>query len=322
MNSIRVHRTGGPEVLSYEETPTPRVEPGKVLVKIEYSGLNFIDTYYRTGLYKTQVPYTPGQEAAGVVAEVGSGVKDFKPGDPVAYTGILGTYAEYALVPAARLLNRPLALDARTAAASLLQGLTAHYLTHTTYPLKRGETCLVHAAAGGMGLLLCQVARMIGATVIGTVSTPEKEKLAREAGADHVVRYTEQDFLEEVRRITEGKGVHVVYDGVGQSTFEKGIHALRPRGMMVLFGQSSGPVTNFDPSLLSIRGSLFLTRPGLSWYISTREELTMRAEALFDWILKRGLKIRIDREFPLRDAAEAHRAIESRGTAGKVLLRP
>ncbi len=322
MKAIRVARTGGPEFLSYEDIPLPEPGPGQVLVKIEAIGVNFIDTYYRTGFYKADLPFTSGQEAAGTVAGIGADVKEWSKGDAVAYTNVMGAYAEYQVVKADRLVRRPAEIDAKLGAAAMLQGMTAHYLTHTTYSLKKGELCLVHAAAGGMGLILCQVAKMLGATVIGTVSTEEKAKLARAAGADHVILYTRQDFEEEVRRITKRKGVHVVYDGVGQSTFAKGMYCLRPRGMMVLFGQSSGPVESFDPSILSIRGGLFLTRPGLGWYIAKREELMERSSAVFDWIRTGRVKFTVSREFPLKAAAEAHRALEGRQTTGKILLIP
>ncbi|MBI2890779.1 MAG: quinone oxidoreductase [Nitrospirae bacterium] len=322
MKAIRVNKLGGPEVLSYEDIPMPEPGPIQVLVRIEACGLNYIDTYYRTGFYKTDVPFTAGQEAAGTVEKVGAEVTDLRVGDRVAHTGILGSYAEYQVVKADRVVKRPDGVDARTAAAVMLQGMTAHYLTHSTYALKSGEWCLVHAAAGGMGLLLCQVAKLLGAKVIGTVSTEEKAKLAREAGADHVILYTKTDFEEEVRRITEKKGVHVVYDGVGKTTFSKSIYCLRPRGMLALYGQASGAVESFDPSILSIRGALFLTRPGLGWYISKREELVERSTAVFDWIRSGKLGIRISRELRLREAADAHRALEGRQTTGKVLLIP
>ncbi len=322
MKAIRVHATGGPDVLRYEDVAQPAPGPGQALVKVEAAGVNFIDIYQRRGLYPVPLPFTPGQEAAGTVAAVGPGVADVKPGDRVAYTGVLGAYAEYAVVPAERLVVLPEGMDARQGAAAMLQGMTAHYLACTTYPLKPGDACLVHAAAGGVGLLLCQVAKRRGARVIGTVSTREKAALAREAGADEVILYTEQDFEAEVKRLTRGAGVNVVYDSVGQTTFAKSLNCLAPRGMLVLFGQSSGPVGPFDPQLLSQKGSLFLTRPSLAHYVATRAELLARAQEVLGWIRAGTLKLRIGREFPLAQAAAAHRALEGRETAGKVLLIP
>jgi NADPH2:quinone reductase len=322
MKAIRVHATGGPDVLRYEDVAQPAPGPGQALVKVEAAGVNFIDIYQRRGLYPVPLPFTPGQEAAGTVAAVGPGVADVKPGDRVAYTGVLGAYAEYAVVPAERLVVLPEGMDARQGAAAMLQGMTAHYLACTTYPLKPGDACLVHAAAGGVGLLLCQVAKRRGARVIGTVSTREKAALAREAGADEVILYTEQDFEAEVKRLTRGAGVNVVYDSVGQTTFAKSLNCLAPRGMLVLFGQSSGPVGPFDPQLLGQKGSLFLTRPSLAHYVATRAELLARAQEVLGWIRAGTLKLRIGREFPLAQAAAAHRALEGRETAGKVLLIP
>src|SRR5213594_23467 len=322
MKAIRVHAPGGPETLRYEDVEQPVPGPGQVLVKIEAAGVNFIDVYQRTGHYKAPVPFTLGQEAAGTVAAVGSGVAEPNVGDRVAYTAILGAYAEYAVVPADRVVRLPDGVSARQGAAAMLQGLTAHYLATTTYPLKVGDACLVHAAAGGVGLLLFQIAKLRGARVLGTVSTREKAALARAAGADEVILYTEQDFESEVKRLTSGAGLQVVYDSVGRTTFDKGLNCLARRGLMVLYGQSSGPVGPFDPLLLSQKGSLFLTRPTLGDYIATRAELLQRAGEVLGWIKSGKLKLRIDHEFPLAQAAEAHRALEGRKTTGKVLLIP
>jgi NADPH2:quinone reductase len=322
MKAIRVCETGGSEKLKYEELPVPSPSPGEALVKIYSIGLNFIDVYFRTGLYKSDLPFTPGMEAAGIVESVGEGVTGLKTGDRVAYAGVIGAYAEYSLVKASRLVPLPPGIDFNSAAALMLQGLTAHYLTHSTFPLKRGETLLVHAAAGGVGLLLIQIAKKIGARIIGTVSTKEKAALARDAGADHIILYTQDDFEQEARRLTGGTGVDVVYDSVGKTTFEKSLNCLRRRGMMVLFGQSSGPVSPMEPGMLNVKGSLYLTRPGLAHYTATREELLWRAGELFQWISEKKLNIRIDRTYPLKEAAQAHEALESRQTAGKVLLEP
>ena len=322
MKAIRVHSPGGPEALRYEDVPQPSPAAGQVLVKVEAVGVNYIDVYQRTGLYKVATPFTLGQEAAGVVTAVGSGVTDPKVGDRVAYTSILGAYAEYAVVPADRVVVLPDGVTARQAAAALLQGMTAHYLACTTYPLKAGDTCLVHAAAGGVGLLLCQIASRRGARVIGTVSTREKAALAREAGARDVILYTEQDFEAEVKRLTNGLGLQVVYDSVGKTTFEKGLNCLTRRGMMVLYGQSSGPIASFDPQVLSQKGSLFLTRPTLAHYITTRAELVARAGEVLSWVKSGTLKVRIEHEFSLAETAEAHRALEARKTTGKLLLIP
>ncbi len=320
MNAIRVLRTGGPEVLRYEELPTPTPGPRDALVKIEATGVNYADVYQRTGIYGWALPFTVGLEAAGVVEEVGPQVSELRPGDRVAYAGVPGAYATHAVVPAERLVKIPRGLDARTAAAAMLQGMTAHYLSHSTYPLKAGDMALVHAAAGGVGLLLVQMAKMRGARVIGTVSTEAKAVLAREAGADNVILYTQQDFEAEVKRLTGGRGVQVVYDGVGKTTFEKSLNCLAPRGYLVLFGQSSGPVPPFDAQVLNAKGSLFLTRPTMGHHIATREELLQRAGDVLGWVASGRLKLRIDRTFPLADAAEAHRRLESRQSAGKILL--
>ena len=322
MKAIRVHAPGGSDALRYEDVPRPTPGPGQVLVKIEAAGVNFIDVYQRTGLYKVPLPFTLGQEAAGSVAAVGPGVNEPKVGDRVAYTSILGAYAEYAVVPAERVVVLPDGVSTKQGAAAMLQGMTAHYLATSTYPLESGNACLVHAAAGGVGLLLCQVAKLRGARVLGTVSTREKAALARAAGAAEVILYTEQDFEAEVKRLTNGAGLQVIYDSVGKTTFEKGLSCLAPRGMMVLFGQSSGPVGPFDPQVLSQKGSLFLTRPTLAHYILTRPELVARAGEVLGWIKSGKLKLRIDREVPLAQVAEAHRLLEGRKTTGKVLLIP
>ena len=323
MKAIRVHSPGGPEVLRFEEVQDPTPGEGQTLVRIEAIGVNFIDVYHRTGLYKVpSLPFTLGQEAAGTVEAVGPGVSDLAPGDRVAYTGVMGSYAEKAVVPADRLVRLAERLSARDGAAAMLQGMTAHYLACSTFPLKPGDACLVHAAAGGVGLLLCQIAKMRGARVFGTTSTEDKAQLAREAGADEVILYTEKDFAAEVRRLTDGQGVQVVYDGVGRATFDKGLNALARRGMMALFGQASGPVPPFDPAILNAKGSLYLTRPSLFHYIATREELAARATDVLGWIRDGKLKLRVEHEFPLSEAAEAHRALEGRRTTGKVLLLP
>ena len=322
MKAVRVHAPGGPDALKYEDVPEPTPKPGEAIVKIDAAGLNYIDVYQRSGLYKLDLPLTLGLEAGGTVTAVGAGVTEVKVGDKVAYTGVPGAYAQYAAVPAQRLVVLPPGLQPKQGAAAMLQGMTAHYLACSTYPLKTGDTCLVHAAAGGVGLLLCQIARMRGARVIGTVSTDEKAKLAREAGADQVILYTKQDFEVEVKRITGGKGLQVVYDSVGKTTFDKGFNCLAPRGMMVLYGQSSGPIGAFDPQVLNQKGSLFLTRPSLGHYTATREELQQRAGEVLGWIRDGKLKLRTELEFPLKDAAEAHRALEGRKTTGKVLLIP
>jgi len=322
MKAIRVHAPGGPEALQFEETERPAPGPGQVLVKIEAAGVNFIDTYQRTGHYKVPLPFIPGQEAAGIVAAVGPGVAEPRVGDRVAYATVLGAYAEYAVVPADRVVGLPDGVSAKQGAAAMLQGTTAHYLATSTYPLKPGDTCLVHAAAGGVGLLLCQIAKLRGARVLGTVSTREKAALARGAGADEVILYTEQDFETEVKRLTNGAGLRVIYDSVGKTTFEKGLSCLALRGMMVLYGQSSGPVGPFDPQVLNQKGSLFLTRPTLVHYIATRAELLARAGEVLGWIERGMLKVRIERELPLAQAAEAQRLLEGRKTTGKVLLIP
>jgi NADPH:quinone reductase len=322
MKAIRVSHTGGPEVLQLEDVPDPSPGSGEAVVRLEAIGVNFVEIYHRRGLYSSQLPFTPGTEGAGTVVSVGRDVTGLRPGDRVASVNLLGSYAELARAPADRLVLLPETVDTRTAAAAMLQGLTAHYLATSTYPLKSGDWCLIHAAAGGVGLLLCQIARDRGARIIGTVSTPEKAELARAAGADEVVRYTQQDFVSEARRITSGRGVSVVYDSVGKTTFEGSLDSLAPRGMLVLFGQSSGPVPPVDPQLLNSKGSLFLTRPTVAHYSATKEELGARATDLFQWVMTGALKVRVDRTFPLAQATEAHRALEGRGTTGKVLLIP
>jgi NADPH2:quinone reductase len=322
MKAIRVHHHGGADVLRYEDIPTPRPGPGQVLVRVEAAGLNFIDVYERTGLYQVELPRTLGVEAAGTVTEVGPNVTDFAPGDRVAYTLVPGAYAEYAVVPADRVVRVPSGVTTKQAAAAILQGMTAHYLASSTHQLRPGETCLVQAAAGGLGLLLCQVAKLRGARVIGTVSTEAKAELARAAGADEVILYTQQDFELEVKRLTGGAGVQVVYDSVGKTTFLKGLNCLARLGIMVLCGQSSGPVEPIDPQVLHRKGSLFLTRPSLGHYIAIRDELVARANEVFGWIADGRLAVRIDREYPLSEAAAAQRALEGRQTTGKVLLVP
>ncbi len=322
MKAIQVQQVGGPDVLRLVEVADPRPGPGEALVKVEAAGVNFIEIYQRKGLYPSPLPFTPGTEGAGRVLEVGPGVSAVKPADRVASVNLMGSYAELAWAPAERLVVLPEPIDARTGAALMLQGLTAHYLTTSTYRLSQGTWCLVHAAAGGVGLLLCQIARTHGARVIGTVSTEEKAALALQAGAEEVVLYSKQDFVAEVRRITGGRGVSVVYDSVGKTTFEGSLNSLSARGMLVLFGQSSGPVPPVDPQVLNSKGSLFLTRPTLAHYVATREELLARAKDLFDWVRNRSISVRIDRIFQLADAAAAHRALESRETMGKVLLIP
>ncbi|HXV79556.1 MAG TPA: quinone oxidoreductase [Candidatus Binatia bacterium] len=322
MKAVRVHKVGGPEVLRHEEIPLPQPKAGEARVKIEAIGVNYVDIYQRTGLYPLETPFTLGREAAGVVEEVGEGVTEVRKGDRVAYAMILGSYAEYAIVPAAKLVPLPPTIDAKSAAALMLQGMTAHYLTDSTYDLKRGETALIHAAAGGVGLLLTQIAKLRGANVIGTVSTEAKAQLAKEAGADHVILYTQTDFAAEVKKITNGKGVHVVYDSVGQTTFDKSLDCLRPRGYLALFGQSSGPVPPFDPATLNAKGSLFLTRPSLAHYMLDRAELLRRANDLFAWTAAGKLQLRIAKAFPMTEAAEAHRRLEGRKSTGKLLLLP
>jgi NADPH:quinone reductase len=322
MKAIQVKQPGGPAVLELLDVPVPEPKTTEAVVKLAASGVNFIDVYQREGRYKVPLPFVLGQEGAGVVTAVGSNVTSVKAGDRVAWTGLLGGYAEYAAVSADRLVAIPAGVTNQQAAAAMLQGMTAHYLCHDTYPLKRGETALVHAAAGGVGLLLVQMAHDIGARVLATVSTEEKAKLAREAGADEIILYTQSDFEAETRRQTNGQGVHVVYDSVGKTTFEKGLNVLRPRGMMVLFGGSSGAVPPFDLIALSQKGSLYVTRPTLVNYIASREELLSRSAAVFAMISSGKLKLRIAHTYPLAEAQRAHRDLEGRKTTGKLLLLP
>lgn len=322
MKAIQVQKTGGPEVLTLVDLPVPRPKPNEVTVKIAASGVNFIDVYFREGRYPAQLPFVDGQEGAGTVTEVGSEVKSVKTGDHVAYSNVLGSYAEYASVPAEKLVKVPVGLSDEQAAAAMLQGMTAHYLVYSTYPLKNGETALIHAAAGGVGLLLVQMAKNIGARVIGTAGSDEKAKLAKDAGADEVIVYTKQDFEAETKRLTDNKGVHVIYDGVGKSTFEQDLNLLRPRGYLVLFGASSGAVPPFDPIKLSQKGSLFLTRPSLMHYVATREELEKRAGDVLGWIAAGKLKLRIAHKYKLQDAQQAHKDLENRKTTGKALIIP
>ena len=322
MNSIRVHKTGGPEVLRIEELPDPAPGPGELVVNIEAIGVNYLEIYQREGLYTVQRPFTPGSEAAGTVRALGSGVTEFRVGDRVVSHSMRGAYASRAIVAADRAVKIPEGITSKVAAAVFLQGLTAHYLATSTYPLKMGDNCLVHAAAGGVGLLLCQIAKKRGAFVIGTASTPEKLELAHDAGADETINYTSRDFVTEVKRITGEVGLAVVYDSVGRTTFEGSLNCLRRRGMLALFGQSSGPVPPLDPQILNRKGSLFLTRPTLNDYVATREELLQRSSELFGSVKDGTLKVRIGAEFPLVRAADAHRALASRKTMGKIVLMP
>src|SRR6266852_5308792 len=322
MKAIQIQKTGGPEVLTLVDVPVPRPKPNEVVVKIAAAGVNFIDVYFREGRYPSPLPFIDGQEAAGTVTETGSEVKSLKPGDRVAYTGIMGAYAEYSAVPADRLVRVPSGITDQQAAAAMLQGMTAHYLLCGSYPLKKGETTLIHASAGGVGLLLVQMAKNIGARVIGTAGSEEKAKLAREAGADEIILYDRQDFEAETKRLTDGKGVHVVYDGVGKTTFDKDLNVLRPRGYLVLFGASSGAVPPFDLARLSQKGSLFVTRPTLVHHIATPEELQRRATDVLNMIATGKVKLRIEHIYPLREAQQAHRDLEARKTTGKLLLIP
>ena len=322
MRTIHVQQPGGPESLQLAEVPTPQPGPKQALVRIAAAGVNFIDIYFRKGVYKADVPFTVGSEAAGTVDAIGPDVTDVAVGDRVAYAMHRGAYAEFAIVPASQLVKIPDEIDFQTAAAAMLQGMTAHYLTHSTYPLRSGETCLVHAAAGGAGRLVVAMARHRGARVLGTVSTEEKARAAREAGAHEAILYTEVDFEQEVKRLTDGEGVHVVYDSVGKTTFEKSLACLRPRGMLALFGQSSGPVPPLDPQILNTRGSVFLTRPSLAHYLLTRDELLWRAGDVFKAIQSGEMRLRIDHIYSLADAAQAHRDLESRKTIGKLLIVP
>jgi NADPH2:quinone reductase len=322
MKAALVNKFGAPETIEYADIPAPDPGPGEARVKLAAIGVNFIDIYFRTGLYKANPPVVLGQEGAGTVDKVGPDVKDVRPGDRVAYCMVRGSDAEYAVVPAWQLVKLPDALDFRVAAAVLLQGMTAHYLTHSTFELKSGDTCLVHAAAGGVGLLLVQIAKMRGARVIGTAGTQDKAAKARAAGADEMILYTDHDFVAETKRLTAGRGVDVVYDSVGKSVFLGSLDCLRPRGMLVTFGNASGAVPPFEPLLLSQKGSLFVTRPTLANYAQTREELDWRAGDVLRWVAEGKLKVEIYREYPLSDAAQAHRDLESRKTSGKLLLIP
>ena len=322
MKAIQVKQTGGPEAMELVELPVPQPKANEAVVKLSASGVNFIDVYFREGRYKAPLPVVLGQEGAGGVTAVGADVKSVKTGDRVAWSGLQGSYAEYAAVAVDRLVPIPAGVTDQQAASVMLQGMTAHYLSHDTFPLKSGQTALVHAAAGGVGLLLTQMAHNMGARVIATVSTDEKAKLAREAGADEVILYTQLDFEEETKRLTGGKGVDVVYDSVGKTTFEKGLNVLRPRGYMVLFGGSSGAVPPFDLIQLSTKGSLYVTRPTLGAYISTREELMARSGDVFGMMAVGKLKLRIEHTYPLAEAQRAHRDLEGRKTTGKVLLIP
>lgn len=322
MKAIQVQQTGGPEALKLVDLPVPKPKPNEAVVKIAAAGVNFIDVYFREGRYPAQLPFVDGQEAAGTVTELGDEVKSVKSGDRVAYTGVIGAYADYAVAPADRLVRIPEKITEHQAAATMLQGMTAHYLVYSTYPLKKGDTALIHAAAGGVGLLLVQLAKNLGARVIATVGSEEKARLVREAGADEVIIYTQQDFETETRRLTDGKGVHVAYDGVGKTTFEKNLNIMRPRGYVVLFGGASGPVPPLDLIKLSQKGSLFVTRPTLASYVATRDELENRANDLFNMIGAGKLKLRIEHIYKLADAQQAHRDLEERKTTGKLLLIP
>lgn len=322
MKAIRIHEHGDPDVLLYEEVPLPEPGHGEVRVKIEAAGVNYVDIYHRRGLYKQPLPFTPGMEGGGSVDKVGEGVTAVSAGQRVAYAMQIGSYAEYAIVPARTLVKVPQEMDIESATAVMLQGMTAHYLSCSTYPIQKGDAVLIHAAAGGVGLLLVQMAKLRGARVIGTTSTAEKADLARKRGADEIVLYNQTDFVEAVRQFTQGEGVAVIYDGVGQTTFYKGLDCLRPRGYMVLYGQASGPVSSFDPQILNQKGSLFLTRPSLGHYAATQEEIQMRADDLFNWMKSGTLDVRVDQNFPLSEAAAAHRYIEGRRTKGKLLLLP
>ncbi|MEO7001252.1 MAG: quinone oxidoreductase [Ktedonobacterales bacterium] len=322
MQAIRISETGRPDVLRLEDVPTPHPGPGQALVKLEAAGVNFIEIYQRLGQYKMPLPFTPGGEGAGVVEAVGAGVTDVQTGDRVAAVALAGAYAQYALAAAEQLVIVPPSIDLRTAAAVMLQGMTAHYLSHSTYPLKAGDTALVYAAAGGVGRLLTQIAKKRGARVLACVSTAEKATLAKSAGADEIIMYTQQQIADEARRLTNGAGVDVVYDSVGKDTFEQSLDSLKPRGYLVLYGQSSGPVAPMNPQTLNAKGSLFLTRPTLAHYIATRDELLTRANDLFGWITSGELDVRIDKTWPLAGAAQAQEYLAGRKSQGKLLLLP
>jgi NADPH2:quinone reductase len=320
MRAIRIHENGGPEVMRLEELPTPEPGEGQVRVNVDAAGVNFIDIYQRSGAYKLQLPLTLGLEGAGTVDTVGPGVSSLEAGDRVAWNGVPGSYASQTLVPADKAVKLPEGVSAERGAAIMLQGMTAHYLAHSTYSLQPGDTCLIHAAAGGVGLLLCQIAKLRGARVIGTVSTEEKAALARKAGADEVILYSQQDFEPEVKRLTDGKGCAVVYDSVGKDTFDRSLNCLRPRGVLALFGQSSGAVSPVDPQVLAGKGSLFLTRPTLVHYTLTREEIDWRAQDLFGWIKAGKLDVRIGGRYPLAEVGGAHEDLAARRTTGKLIL--
>jgi NADPH:quinone reductase len=322
MKLIRVHEPGGPEAMKLEEGEKPSPGPGQALVKIEAGGVNFIDIYFRSGAYKSNLPLTPGQEGAGVVEAVGPDVTDVKAGDRVAWAGPLRSYAEYQVIPAAQLVPTPEGVSSEDAAAAMLQGITAHYLSHSTYPIQQGDVCLIHAAAGGVGQLLCQMAKMRGARVLGTVGSREKAEIAREAGADEVILYEEENFTTRARELTGGKGVQVVYDMVGKTTFEGSLDSLAVRGYMVLVGRASGPAPLLDPQALNAKGGLFVTRPSIAHYTQTREELLWRARDMFDWVGSGKLKLRIEDRIPLAEAPRAHELLAGRRTAGKLLLIP
>ncbi len=322
MHAIQIAKTGGPDSLIYAESDKPSPKPGEALIAIEAIGVNFIDVYFREGRYPSPLPFIPGQEAAGTVVEVGDGVTSVRPGDRVAWCGVPGTYAEFAVAPTARLVPVPVNVTSQQAAAAMLQGMTAHYLSHSTYAIQPGDDVLIHAGAGGTGLLLTQMAKKLGARVFTTVSTEQKAALSRDAGADAAILYTQVDFAAEVKRLTAGKGLPVVYDSVGRSTFEQSLTCLRPRGTMVLFGGSSGAVPPFDLIRLSTLGSLFVTRPTLKDYIASRDELAARAAQVFQWLADGSLSLRIEHTYTLRNAAQAHRDLESRNTTGKVILTP
>jgi len=322
MKAVRIQAHGGSEALQYEDIEQPQAGPSELLVKVEAAGINYIDTYQRSGLYQIPLPATLGLEASGTVAEIGGDVSRFKVGDRVAYTNVLGAYAEYAAVHEDKVVALPDGVSFNEGAAAMLQGCTAHYLSQSTYPIKKDDSCLIHAAAGGVGLILIQMAKNAGAYVIGTVSTEEKAELARAAGADEVILYSQSDFETEVKRITDGQGVNVVYDSVGKSTFEKSVDCLQRFGYMVLYGNASGPVTEFNPATLGPKGSLFLTRPTLFDYTADRESLEWRSGDVFNWIADNKLKLRLEHFYPLADTKAAHDALEGRKTTGKIILTP
>jgi len=322
MKGIRIHEYGNANVLKYEDIEKPEPKENEARIRLEAIGVNFIDIYHRKGLYPNKLPLIPGMEGAGVVDKAGVGVSDLKQGDRVAYAMNLGSYAEYSIVPAWKLAKIPDRINTKTACAAMLQGMTAHYLTHSTFKIKKNNIILLHAAAGGVGLLLTQIAKKLGARVIGTMGNEEKAKLAKDNGVDVAIIYTKEDFEEKVKKITDGNGVDAVYDSVGKATFEKSLNCLKPRGMLVSFGQSSGAIENFNPAILSQKGSLFLTRPTLSNYCSNRSELLSRANDLFNWIKNKELKIKVHKAFRLSEAKKAHEELEGRKSSGKILLMP